>query len=77
MALEDIDRGYNIGAANFEIYNLKAKDVEKMFKEAYRRFYLRPRKILTLLTKIRSVSELKYVFNFGILTVLNLLNLNQ
>jgi len=77
MSLHDIERGYNTGSANFEIYDLKAKDVEKMFKDAYRRFYLRPQKILSLLINIRSFTELKYTLNFGILTILNLFNLNR
>ncbi|MHA1130535.1 MAG: B12-binding domain-containing radical SAM protein [Candidatus Helarchaeota archaeon] len=77
MSLQDIERGYNTGAANFEIYDLHASDVEKIFKEAYRRFYLRPRKILTLLSHVRGYTELKYILNFGLLTILNLFNLKR
>ncbi len=77
MSISDIDRGYNIGAANFEIYSLKSVDVEAAFKQAYRKFYLRPQKILSLLSKIRTFVELKYLINYGILTILNLLNLNR
>lgn len=77
MSVQDINRGYNIGSANFEIYDLKATDVELLFKQAYRRFYLRPQKMLSLLTKIRSFRELRYVLNYGLLTILNLLNLNR
>ncbi|NVM52171.1 MAG: B12-binding domain-containing radical SAM protein [Candidatus Helarchaeota archaeon] len=61
MSLRDIDQGYNLSTANFEIFDLRAKDVEKMFKQAYRRFYLRPRKMLSLLTKIRNFSEVKAI----------------
>ena len=77
MSISDIDRGYNIGSANFEIFDLKATEVENVFKQAYRKFYLRPRKVFSLLTKIRTFIELKYLLNYGILTILNLLNLNR
>ncbi len=77
MSLEEIERGYNNGIANFEIYGLKAEDVENAHKNAYRRFYFRPKKILSLLTHVRSLTELKYVANFGILTILKLLKLNN
>ena len=77
MSISDIDRGYNIGSANFEIFDLKATDVENVFKQAYRKFYLRPRKIFSLLTKIRTFGELRYLLNYGILTIFNLLNLNR
>jgi len=77
IALKDIDHGYNLSSANYEIYNLRAADVEKMFKMAYRRFYLRPRKMTSLLTKIRSISELKAAIDYSILIILNLLNLKQ
>ena len=76
MTLQEIERGYHNGNANFEIYGLKAEAVEKALKEAYRRFYLRPRKILSLLKHVRSFTELKYILNFGILTILRLLRLN-
>lgn len=77
MSLKDIERGYNTSSANFEIYDLRAKDVEKAFKDAYRRFYLRPQKIASLLINVRTFTELKYILNFGILTILNLFNLNR
>jgi len=72
----DIDRGYFTGKANFEIYDLKAKDVEKMFKMAYRRLFLHPKRILTLVKKINTFSGLKYIINYSILILLRLLNLN-
>jgi anaerobic magnesium-protoporphyrin IX monomethyl ester cyclase len=58
-SLKDIEQGYYYGGANFEIYDLRAADVEKMFKVAYRRFYLRPRKLLSSLGKIRTSLRLK------------------
>lgn len=77
MSLRDIERGYNTGNANFEIYDLKAKDIERVFKDAYRRFYLRPTKVLSLLSHIRGFTELKYILNFGILTILNIIHMNR
>jgi len=77
MSLHDIDRGYNVGSPNFEIYDLKVKEVDRLFKQAYRRFYLRPRKILSLLLKLRTLNEVKYFLNYGIISILNILNLDH
>ncbi len=43
--------GYTRGLCYFEVGELKKKLVEKMWKKAYRKFYLRPRIIWKLLTK--------------------------
>ncbi|NVM52168.1 MAG: B12-binding domain-containing radical SAM protein [Candidatus Helarchaeota archaeon] len=69
--------GYQRSKANFEIYDLKADDVDRMFKQAYRRFYFRPRKMLSLLTSMRTFVEFKYILTQGILIILNLLHLSQ
>ncbi|MHA1684257.1 MAG: B12-binding domain-containing radical SAM protein [Promethearchaeota archaeon] len=52
--------GYNIASASFEIWDLKAEDVEFAFKKSYRYFYITPMKILTLLSQIRAFAELKW-----------------
>ena len=77
IPLHDIDRGYNMGSPNFEIYDLKVEEVDRLFRQAYRRFYLRPRKILSLLSKLRTLNEVKYFFNYGIISIFNILNLDH
>lgn len=50
--------GFYEGRAFFEAGPTKREDVEEMYKRAYSIFYLRPRKILDLLSSVRSVREL-------------------
>jgi hypothetical protein len=52
--------GYNMARATFEIGQVNAEDVEKIFKASYRHFYLDPIKLVHLLSQIRSISELKW-----------------
>lgn len=52
--------GYNIPTAAFEIWNVRASDVERVFKSSYRLFYLSPRRVLRMLSRYRSVSEVKW-----------------
>ena len=54
---EEAIEGYSIKAVNFEIWNLKMKDIEKAFKLSYRWFYLRPRKVIQLIGQFRVLSE--------------------
>jgi len=77
ITLQELERGYVRGGINFEIYDLKAKEAEKIFKQAYRRFYLRPRRILSLFLKIRTFSEIKYIINYSIIMMMNILKLNS
>jgi anaerobic magnesium-protoporphyrin IX monomethyl ester cyclase len=47
------------GKICFETEDFKKEDVEKMFKKAYRSFYLRPKYIFKALLKIRSLKDVK------------------
>ncbi|MEX2682655.1 MAG: radical SAM protein [Candidatus Sigynarchaeota archaeon] len=53
---------YIVKAFPFDIWKLRAKDAEKAFNLSYRLFYLRPRKILQLITRARSRYELAWLF---------------
>jgi len=74
MSLADMKREYNVNSPNFEIYDLKAKDLERMSRNANLRFYLRPRKILSLVKNLRSNLNIKYNLN-RILRILTLVHL--
>jgi radical SAM superfamily enzyme YgiQ (UPF0313 family) len=56
----DCFSGYNSGRAFFEMDGLTAADVEKAYKDAYTRFYMRPGKVLEVLLSTRSLTELKW-----------------
>jgi radical SAM superfamily enzyme YgiQ (UPF0313 family) len=58
----DIDcfGGFYEGSAFFEFGPTKKEDVELMYKMAYTRFYMRPKKIYDLIMSIRSFKELKW-----------------
>jgi anaerobic magnesium-protoporphyrin IX monomethyl ester cyclase len=70
---ENIQMGYYWKDPMFEIYNLKGPDVELAYKNAYKRFYFRPAKILKLLANLKSFSEFKVLFNRGFLALINIL----
>lgn len=65
--------GYIIKSANFEIWDLKAKDIEKAFQLAYRLFYIRPWKIIKLISQLRSFSEVWWLLSSFIKGILNIL----
>ncbi len=48
----------------FEIWNLKKEDVIKSHKKAYKEFYFRPAKIISLMSKIHSSRQIKYILNY-------------
>ncbi|MHA1793963.1 MAG: B12-binding domain-containing radical SAM protein [Promethearchaeota archaeon] len=48
------------------------KLLNKLYTRAYIRYYLRPRKILSLISKFRTFQEFKWMFNFVLLQVSNL-----
>ena len=52
------EESYVINAVNFEIWNLKNSDIEKAFRLAYKWFYLRPRKILSIFGQLTSIHDL-------------------
>ncbi len=57
---DGLQAGYFGGRAFFEIGVTRAEDVEYFYRQTFRRFYLRPRKILDILSTIRSFSEVKW-----------------
>jgi anaerobic magnesium-protoporphyrin IX monomethyl ester cyclase len=52
---------YTVKQASFEMDGFTAGDVEQAFTLAYRSFYLRPRKILQLISQFRSITEFAWV----------------
>ncbi len=59
---DGIETGYFGNRAFFEIGVTRAEDVEYFYRRAFRRFYFRPRKIIDLVSTIRSPSEIKWVW---------------
>lgn len=55
-------RAYTVKTANFDIWDLKAEDIERAFVNSYRMFYLRPLKLLRIIVKLKSFSELAWLF---------------
>lgn len=53
---------YNTRKFAYDIWDLHAEDVEKVFNLSYRLFYLRPLKMAKLFSKIRSRSEFWWLF---------------
>jgi radical SAM superfamily enzyme YgiQ (UPF0313 family) len=51
---------YYGGKSMFEIYDLKTEDIEQAFKQAYSQFYLKPKKIISMLKNTRSTEEIRY-----------------
>lgn len=56
-----------------ELKNLSAKDMIKLQKKAFREFYLRPKKILQHLLRMRSFVQLKLNFKSGVFVIKHLL----
>ena len=52
--------GYNIASASFEIWNVRARDVERVFKTSYRLYYLSPRRLLRMVYRYRTITEFKW-----------------
>ena len=67
----NLDRGYHNSAAFFETQELKARDISYYYKMAYRKFYMRPEKILSLLLKIKTWHEFTYFLNFAVIKLLD------
>jgi len=65
--------GYTIKSANFEIWDLKNQDVERVFNLSYRWFYLRPKKILEIVSQFRTIHDFWWVLmEFIMIIVKNL-----
>ena len=74
---EEKEMGSHVGfyykpVLKFSIGKLKPVDVKRAYKLAVRKFYMNPRKILSILSTIRSIREFKWVFQFFILSQLNI-----
>lgn len=70
----NVEDGYRINALNFEIWQLKQKDFQKASKLAYKWFYLRPKKILTLISSFRSFHQLWWsITQFMVVILKNLI----
>ncbi len=60
---DGLETGYFGNRAFFEIGGTRAADVEFFYRQAFRRFYFRPRKILDLLSTIRSPAEVQWLWD--------------
>ena len=69
--LENVDEGIDAGFFGrkvfYETRTVKKEDVIRCFSFAYKKFYLRPQKLLEILFSIRSLEELKWIF-YSLLT---------
>ena len=66
---DGIVSGYNYPDAFYEMGELKKEDVERYYKEAYRKFYFRPGKIIRTIFNIRSFAEFVWLFKTGMLVI--------
>lgn len=60
---DGIDAGYFGGRAFFKLDSMNPKEVESCFQLSYRRFYMRPSKVIDVLSTFRSIEELKWLMN--------------
>ncbi|MHA1847564.1 MAG: B12-binding domain-containing radical SAM protein [Promethearchaeota archaeon] len=58
---------------NFTIGKLKPGDVKKAYTLAVREFYMRPSKIIAIIRTIRSVPEIKWIFHYFIVAMVNVI----
>lgn len=59
---------------NFTYGKMKPGDVENAYKIAVRDFYMRPRKILSILGTIKSIPEIKWIFHYFIVSLSNIIS---
>lgn len=60
---EGSDTGYYSGDFSFEYGDLNPAFIRKYAAYAYRKFYFRPSKIIDILTSIKSLGELRWIFD--------------
>jgi radical SAM superfamily enzyme YgiQ (UPF0313 family) len=60
---EGSDTGYYSGDFSFEYGDLNPEFIRKYAAYAYRKFYFRPSKIIDILTSIKSLGELRWIFD--------------
>ena len=58
---------------NFSFAKLKPGDVKTAYNIAVREFYFRPSKILSIIGTIRTIPEFKYILNFFLVTMINVI----
>lgn len=64
---EGLESGYyTVREGYFELGDLKKEVILKYQKKAYKEFYLRPKKLVKLLTGIRSLEEFNWAFNVSL-----------
>ena len=69
---DGINTGFYANEVFYELENMDKMMVLKYYKKAINDFYFRPRKILRLLTRIRSKDEFKWFFDTGFSVIKNL-----
>jgi radical SAM superfamily enzyme YgiQ (UPF0313 family) len=68
-----VDAGfYYKPISKFSFGKLKPGDVAKAYKIAVREFYMRPRKVLEMISTIKSAPELKWMAHYFIVSLLNI-----
>jgi radical SAM superfamily enzyme YgiQ (UPF0313 family) len=65
--LVDVEHGLDAGYFGYRVFfrldSMDPREVLSCFKMAYKKFYLRPAKIIDVLFSIRSFGELKWMIN--------------
>ncbi len=75
---EGLSTGYNaITEGYFEFNGLKKEDVLKYQRLAYKKFYLRPSKILELLLSIRTIEELRWLVSTSLPLLKGIFSINN
>ncbi|MEW6203484.1 MAG: radical SAM protein [bacterium] len=65
------DKGYFLGKASYEMPGFSAAQLERMYRRAYRRFFLRPTQMLRLLRgRVHSVWDLFYIIQKAVRVIL-------
>jgi radical SAM superfamily enzyme YgiQ (UPF0313 family) len=63
--LEDVENGINTGffggGVFFRLNSMEPQEITRYFTEAYKKFYLRPAKLIDVLSTIRSIGELRWL----------------
>jgi len=63
--LEDVENGLDIGFFGgkvfFRLDSMEPQEISAYFREAYKKFYLRPVKLIDVLSTIRSIGELRWL----------------
>jgi hypothetical protein len=72
--ISSVDRGFFLKpVSKFTFGKLKPGDVAKAYSYAVRTFYMRPRKIMSILGTIKSTPELKWVLHYFLTSMINIM----